>query len=128
MAVFETRVALTVTDFAAAVRFYRDVLGLPELEAWDGPDGRGVVLDGGRATIELLSPEQAELVDRIEAGRRVAAPVRLALHVEDSAGTAARLVEHGAEQVNDPVVTPWGHRNARVAGPEGMQLTLFEVP
>src|SRR2546427_3831447 len=118
----ETRVALTVTDFAAAVRFYRDVLGLPELEAWDGPDGSGAVLDAGRATIELLSPEQAALVDRVEVGSRVAGPVRLALHVEDSAALATRLVEHGAEPVGGPVVTPWGHRSSRVAGPERMQL------
>ena len=55
-------------------------------------------------------------------------PVRLALHVGDSAATAARLVAGGARRVADPVVTPWGHRNARVQAPDGMQLTLFELP
>jgi len=94
----------------------------------DSPDGQGIVLDAGRATLELLSPDQAALVDRIEAGARVAGPVRLALHVDDSAGTAAKLVTGGALRVAEPVVTPWGHRNARVQAPDGMQLTLFELP
>jgi lactoylglutathione lyase len=124
----ETRIAVTVADYATAVRFYRDVLGLPALEEWDTPEGQGVVLDAGRATLELLSPEQAALVDRIEAGARVSGPVRLALQVGDSAATAERLVAGGARRVADPVVTPWNHRNARVQAPDGMQLTLFELP
>jgi lactoylglutathione lyase len=123
----ETRIALTVENYPAAVRFYRDVLGLPALQEWDTPDGQGMVLDAGRATIELLSPDQAALVDRIEAGARVAGPVRLALHVGDSAATAQRLVDGGARRVADPVITPWGDRNARVQAPDGMQLTLFEL-
>lgn len=124
----ETRIAVTVADYATAVRFYRDVLGLPALEEWDTPEGQGIVLDAGRATLELLSPEQAALVDRIEAGARVSGPVRLALQVGDSAATAERLVAGGASRVADPVVTPWNHRNARVQAPDGMQLTLFELP
>jgi methylmalonyl-CoA/ethylmalonyl-CoA epimerase len=31
----------------------------------------------------------------------------------------------GAEQVAAAVDMPWGDRNARVAAPDGMQLTLF---
>jgi lactoylglutathione lyase len=128
MTVRETRIAVTVEDYEAAVRLYRDALGLPTLEEWDGPDGRGAILDAGRATIELLSPDQAALVDRIEAGARVSGPIRLALHVGDSAATAERLVAGGASRVADPVITPWGHRNARVQAPDGLQLTLFELP
>jgi lactoylglutathione lyase len=124
----ETRIAVTVGDYTAAVRFYRDVLGLPAIEEWDTPEGQGIVLDAGRATLELLSPAQAALVDRIEAGARVSGPVRLALQVGDSAATAQRLVAGGARRVADPVVTPWNHRNARVQAPDGMQLTLFELP
>jgi lactoylglutathione lyase len=124
----ETRIAVTVGDYPAAVRFYRDVLGLPAIEEWDTPEGQGIVLDAGRATLELLSPAQAALVDRIEAGARVSGPVRLALQVGDSAATAQRLVAGGARRVADPVVTPWNHRNARVQAPDGMQLTLFELP
>jgi hypothetical protein len=96
-------------------------------ESWDGPDGSGAVLDAGRATLELLSTAQAELVDRVEVGSRVAGPVRVALEVEDSVATARRLVAGGGEALAEPVVTPWQHRNVRVRAPDGMQLTLFTV-
>jgi lactoylglutathione lyase len=123
----ELRLALTVTDYDQAVAFYRDRLGLPVLESFEGPEGGGVVLDAGRATLELLSVGQAELVDRVEVGSRVAGPVRVALEVADSAQTARRLVDGGAEALAEPVVTPWGHRNVRVRAPGGLQLTLFTV-
>jgi lactoylglutathione lyase len=123
----ELRLALTVERYAEAVAFYRDVLGLPVIEAWDGPDGSGAVLDAGRATLELLSVPQAELVDQVEVGARVAGPVRVALAVADSVETAGRLVAGGAEALAEPVVTPWRHRNVRLRAPDGMQLTLFTV-
>jgi len=123
----ELRLALTVERYGEALAFYRDVLGLPVVEAWEGPGGSGAVLDAGRATLELLSVPQAELVDEVEVGSRVAGPVRIALEVADSVETAGRLVEGGAEALAQPVVTPWRHRNVRVRAPDGMQLTLFTV-
>lgn len=123
--VTELRVALTVADFAGAVAFYRDALGLTELADWSSEDGRVIVLEAGRATLELMDEAQAETVDRIEAGRRVSGTVRLALEVADSGATAERLVAVGADRVAPPVITPWGDRNARVRAPDGMQLTLF---
>lgn len=125
--VHELRVAVTVEDYGEAIRFYRDVLGLPVLEEWEQPSGSGAVLDAGRATLEVLSADQAELVDRVEVGERVAGPVRLALEVDDSAATAERLAAAGAELIGGPVVTPWSHRNVRLRAPDGMQLTLFTV-
>ena len=123
--VTELRVALTVPDFGQALAFYRDTLGLEQIADWSSETGRVVVLDAGRATLELLDDAQAETVDAIEAGRRVSGTVRLALEVADSEGTAERLVVAGAVRVAPPVVTPWGDRNARVRAPDGMQLTLF---
>jgi len=123
--VTELRVALTVQDFGQALAFYRDTLGLEQIADWSSEAGRVVVLDAGRATLELLDDAQAETVDTIEAGRRVAGTVRLALQVADSEDIAERLVVAGAVRVAPPVVTPWGDRNARVQAPDGMQLTLF---
>jgi methylmalonyl-CoA/ethylmalonyl-CoA epimerase len=123
--VTELRVALTVQDFGQALAFYRDTLGLEQIADWSSETGRVVVLDAGRATLELLDDAQAETVDTIEAGRRVSGPVRLALQVADSEDMAERLVVAGAVRVAPPVVTPWGDRNARVKAPDGMQLTLF---
>jgi hypothetical protein len=40
---------------------------------------------------------------------------------------APRLAGAGAVVVAAPVDTPWGDRNARLAAPDGMQLTLFSL-
>jgi methylmalonyl-CoA/ethylmalonyl-CoA epimerase len=118
-------VALTVADFDRALAVYRDGLGLTELADWSSEQGRVVLLDAGRATLELFDERQAEMVDAIEVGRRVSGTVRLALRVVNGAEAAGRLVAAGAEQVAAPVTTPWGDRNIRVQAPGGMQLTLF---
>lgn len=123
--VTELRVALTVQDFGQALAFYRDTLGLEQIADWSSETGRVIVLEAGRATLELLDDAQAETVDAIEAGRRVSGTVRLALQVADSEDIAERLVVAGAIRVAPSVMTPWGDRNARVQAPDGMQLTLF---
>jgi lactoylglutathione lyase len=123
--VSELRVALTVDDFDQALAFYRDALGLEELADWSTDDGRVVVLEAGRATLELFDQAQASFVDDIEAGGRVSGKVRLALQVADSNEKAQQLIAAGAAEVAPPVTTPWGDRNARVQAPDGMQLTLF---
>src|SRR5262249_20834099 len=121
----ELRVALTVEDFDQALAFYRDVLGSSSLlTGVRAPGGSSPWMRAG-ATLELFDQAQAESVDAIEAGRRVSVAVRLAVRVADSEDMAARLVAAGAGRVAQPVMTPWGDRNARVRAPDGMQLTLF---
>ncbi len=124
----ELRVALTVPDFEVALAFYRDGLGMSELESWSSDDGRVVILDAGRATLELLDRRHADAVDEIEVGRAgVAGVVRFALEVPDSTASAVALEGSGAQRIGGPVVTPWRHRNVRLQTPDGMQLTLFTV-
>jgi lactoylglutathione lyase len=123
----ELRFAYTVDDYEGAVRFYRDALGLPVIQEWNEETRSGAILDAGRATLELLSVDQTELVDRVEVGELVSGPVRLALEVEDSEETAKALAAAGAQKIGGPVVTPWSHKNVRLRAPDGMQLTLFTV-
>jgi lactoylglutathione lyase len=125
----ELRLVLTVDDFDQALDFYRDALGLPEREAWqaEGEDARIAILDAGRATLELVNEAPATAIDRVEVGERVAGPVRVAFEVADSEATAARLVQAGAEQLAEPVTTPWNDRNVRLRAPDGLQLTLFSL-
>jgi methylmalonyl-CoA/ethylmalonyl-CoA epimerase len=125
IAVQELRITLTVDDFDAAVRLYRDALGLPEVADWSSEQGRVLLLDAGRATLELFDEAQAAMVDDLEVGRRVSGKVRLALQVPDADAAATTLVAAGATGVAPAAETPWGDRNARVAAPDGMQLTLF---
>ena len=58
---------------------------------------------------------------------RLGLPVLESFEVADSAQTARRLADGGAEALAEPVVTPWRHRNVRLRAPDGMQLTLFTV-
>ena len=121
----ELRLVLTVSNFEAAVALYRDALGLRQVEDWSEDDARIVLLDAGRATLEIANEEQAAKIDQAEVGRRVAGPVRIAFNVADSEATAQRLEAAGAEALAEPVTTPWNDRNVRLRDPEGMQLTLF---
>jgi lactoylglutathione lyase len=65
-------------------------------------------------------------VDEVEVGRRVAGHVRLAFEVGDALEATARLAAAGASVVAEPTETPWRSLNARLEGPAGLQLTLFE--
>jgi catechol 2,3-dioxygenase-like lactoylglutathione lyase family enzyme len=123
----ELRVALTVDDFEQAVRLYHDGLGLPVKFDWTTSQGRCVVLGAERATLELVDRAQAEFIDRVEVGQRVAGPVRLAFEVPEVETAGAALADHGAQPLNDAVLTPWGDRNLRLRAPDGMQITLFQL-
>jgi catechol 2,3-dioxygenase-like lactoylglutathione lyase family enzyme len=124
----EMRLAVTAEDYPDALRFYRDALGLREIATWVSPDGasRVTLLDAGRATLELSEPAYAAYIDEVEVGRRVAGHVRVAFDVDDVAAATARLAMAGASVIAAPVETPWRSRNARLEGPAGLQLTLFE--
>ena len=122
----ELRLVVTAEDYDEALRFYRDVLGLGVREAYNSPDGRVTILEAGRATLELADPNQAEFIDRVEVGRRVAGHIRVAFEVEDSEAMTRRLAEAGAEVIAEPTRTPWSSLNARLNAPAGLQLTLFQ--
>jgi lactoylglutathione lyase len=123
--VHEMRLVVTATDYAEAVRFYRDVLGLPERASFSSPDGQVVILEAGRATLEIADPAQAEFIDRVEVGRRVAGHIRVAFEVADSAEMSRHLAANGATLLAKATLTPWQDLNARLEAPGGLQLTLF---
>jgi lactoylglutathione lyase len=125
MAVKQLRLVLTVEDHDQALAFYRDALGLAQLEDWSTEEGKVVLLDAGRATLELIDVRQAAMIDEVEVGSRVAGTVRIALEVDDSAAHADTLEAAGAQRLGGPVETPWHDRNVRLRAPDGMQLTLF---
>lgn len=123
----QLRLVVEAEDYQEAVAFYRDVLGLPQLEAYEGGDGAHVtILDAGRATLELANPAQKRMIDAVEVGRDVAGKYRVAFEVEDTAARTDRLVEGGAQLVAAPVETPWRSLNARLEAPAGLQITLFQ--
>jgi catechol 2,3-dioxygenase-like lactoylglutathione lyase family enzyme len=121
----ELRLCVTATDYAEALRFYRDVLGLPERESYQANGGHVTILDAGRATLELSDPAYAEHIDEVEVGRRVAGHIRVAFEVADSGPVTTALAEAGATVVAEPTVTPWNSLNARLEAPAGLQLTVY---
>jgi predicted enzyme related to lactoylglutathione lyase len=123
----QLRLVVEAEDFDAAVAFYRDVLGLPEEAAFAGDgDARVVILDAGRATLELANPAQKRMIDDVEVGRQVAPHLRVAFEVEDAAATTRDLQAGGATEVAPPVRTPWNSLNARLDAPAGLHITVFQ--
>jgi predicted enzyme related to lactoylglutathione lyase len=127
MAVRQLRFVITVDDHDDVVGFFRDALGMEIDEANEGPgEARVTILDAGRATLEVINRAQADYIDEVEVGRRVAGTIRLALEVADVAADTRRGTEHGAVEIAPPTVTPWNSRNARLEAPGGIHLTLFQ--
>lgn len=125
--VSQLRLVVEVDDFDEAVAFYRDVLGLQQQAAFSGDgDARVVILDAGRATLELANHAQAAMIDDVEVGRRVGPRFRVAFEVGDTATTASRLAAAGATMVGPARETPWRSLNARLDAPGAIQLTLFQ--
>jgi methylmalonyl-CoA/ethylmalonyl-CoA epimerase len=126
--VLELRVALTASDYERLTKFYCDGLGLEPAAIWNNDQGKALVLDMGRATLELFDEAQAQLIDQIEAEQRLSGQIRFALQVPDLKAAMERLLDHGATLIHPPVLTPWGDYNVRLQDPDGMQITLFQAP
>ena len=123
----QLRLVVHAEDYERALRFYRDVLGMPEQESYAGEGGALVaILDAGRATLELSNTAQVAMIDEVEVGRRVSPHFRVALEVDDTQTATTAAVAGGAELVAAPTETPWRSLNARLEGPAGVQLTLFQ--
>jgi len=123
----QLRLVVVAEDYEEAVRFYREVLGLREELAVDGPDGaRVTILEAGRATLEIANPAQKAFIDDVEVGRAVAPRLRVAFEVADSQAMTERLVEEGARLIAPVTETPWRSLNARLAAPADLQITLFQ--
>lgn len=125
MKVKELRIVLTVDNLEEMIRFYRDVAGLETSKEWHEDFGNGIILEAGRASLELIDRKDAEYIDQVEVGSRVAGPVRLAFNVGDHIKPAtAAYIKGGAKEVSPPRQAPWSEIS-RIAAPDGMQITLF---
>lgn len=125
--VLELRVAITTSDYTRLTKFYCDGLGIEPAQLWNNGQGRALILDMGRATLEIFDEIQAQTIDQIEAGKRVSGQIRFAIQVPDLDAAVERLLAHGATLVHPPIITPWGDYNVRLQDPDGMQVTLFQT-
>ncbi len=125
--VLQLRLVVEADDYDQAVTFYRDILGLREQAAFEGEGtARVAILDAGRATLEIANPAQKRLIDEVEVGHQTPTRMRVAFEVADSHATTERLVAAGATLVAAPTETPWRSLNARLDGPAGLHITVFQ--
>lgn len=124
--ILELRVALTSSDYERLVKFYCDGLGVEPAQTWTNEQGQGLMLEMGKATLEIFDEGYAASIDQIEAGRRIIGKIRFAIQVPDLQAAMDRLVSKGAKLIHPPVVTPWGDYNVRLEDPDGLQVTLFQ--
>lgn len=111
MTLFMTELA--VADFAAAVAWYRDRLGL-----------RVEVLDESRRFALLTAPGGGRLA--LKAGEPTPGGVTVHFHVADLAAELARLAAVGVSPVSPVREDVEGYRRAVLADPDGYRVVLFE--
>lgn len=100
---------LPLTDVAAGVAYYRDVLGF-SINYQQHDLG---VMD--RDAVRLL------LIGRARGHKGIGSCY---FYVYDADALYAELLENGANLQGEPVSQPWGLREFRVIDPEGNQLTF----
>jgi predicted enzyme related to lactoylglutathione lyase len=107
-----------VRDFARALRFYRDKLGIA-LRFADEKFGFASFATLGAgftvARVDSADPEQAKLVSR---------HTGIALGVDDLQKTYEAWLARGVRFTLPPTVQPWGGTLAQLADPEGNLITL----
>jgi lactoylglutathione lyase len=120
-----TQIRLIVSDFPAAFRFYRDVLGLTPQESSDAGPYAKFSLPQGSAAIALhdradLAQVLPELTSTSEGGERTL----IVIKVDDVDATLAQLRERGAKIEKD-ASERWGRlRVAYLRDPEGNLIEL----
>ncbi len=121
-----------VTDVDAAVAFYTGALGL-EVQL-DVPNGefRWVTVvppDQPDVAIILSNYVEGSDADRSAVAGLVAKGVFGGVHFRstDLEATFARLVEHGAEVVDEPADQPWGVRDGSVRDPSGNLIRIDQA-
>jgi catechol 2,3-dioxygenase-like lactoylglutathione lyase family enzyme len=135
-----SHVALTVSDFNEAVRFYSDVFGAPLVGVSDTPTERvrsffGVTAEGptckigwirvpGGATIEIFEFRPHEPVVGVVWNRL--GPTHISFNVHDTQRWHDYLVGKGVDIVSTPERSPKGHTFFFVNDPDGNLIELID--
>ncbi len=112
----EFRFLLTASDYQRTVDFYTRVLGLPVVTSWEGDDPGTIVRATNEGEIEIFSGD----------GNPISGAA-LAWQVDDVDAEIEAVRARGATVVTEPSDQLWGHRNATIVDPDGLNITLFQV-
>lgn len=124
----ELRLILTVDNLDEVIDFYKNKVGLKESISWDEKTGKGIILEAGIASLELIDRNHKNFIDEMEVGKHgVADDVRIALNFGSSLqDTSKFLLQNGAVKIGELTKAPWSNV-MRVKDPSGMQITLFDT-
>jgi len=122
----ELRLIIECDDWDGAVALYRDALGLRQIQGYQGDTEAQMILDVGRASIELVHPYLPK-VDSAPA--ELSAPpvprTRLAFRTTRASALIERLEEAGATRVEGPKLNAKETLNVRLVAPDHMPITVF---
>jgi catechol 2,3-dioxygenase-like lactoylglutathione lyase family enzyme len=105
-------VELTVSDWPAAVAWYRDVLGLRVLLRVEEDAFALLGAGAGRVSLKAGTPQPGTTA--------------LAFEVEDLPAEVARLGRFGVVPESEMKASAEGYRRAHYRDPDGHRLTLFD--
>jgi len=119
-------IRLLVSDFPAALKFWRDIMMLPMTF---GDETMGYAyFDTGNAGLELLSRDgfATSLGEATPTPMPVGHQAVIVFRVDDVDATYADLVKRGAKAVADPVDRPvWQARTAHLSDPDGYLVEIY---
>ena len=119
-------VRLLVSDFAASMRFWRDIM---KLHMTYGDEAMGYAyFDTGSGGVELMHREgfAQALGKALPAPVPGSHPAVLVFRVDDVDATYAELVARGATSVAEPQDRPaWQARSAQIADPDGYIVEVY---
>ena len=119
-------IRLLVSDFPAALKFWRDIMMLPMTF---GDETMGYAyFDTGNAGLELLSRDEfaTSLGEATPTPMPVGHQAVIVFRVDDVDATYADLVKRGAKAVADPVDRPvWQARTAHLSDPDGYLVEIY---
>jgi catechol 2,3-dioxygenase-like lactoylglutathione lyase family enzyme len=116
--ILSSRILLRPADLGRSQRFYRDVLGLAVYREFGPEASPGMVFFLGQGLLE---------VSRHAVGP-AGGPVGIWLQVRDVHAEHGRLAAAGVRIVREPTAEPWGLIEMRIEDPDGIPITLVEVP
>ena len=114
-----THIGVNVADVDEAVRYYTEVLGLPELNRMHDDDGNLVLIflrlgENSRLEINPATPENPPGLGHF------------GVNVSDLAAAKALYGARGAE-ISDTITSPGGAQFAYVTGPHGAVMELLQT-
>jgi catechol 2,3-dioxygenase-like lactoylglutathione lyase family enzyme len=121
-------VALSVSDLARSLHFYRDFLGIPLEDATHDSDKQDPWYGGEHAACSWTDGAfiHFALYPKHEPERPVTTAAQIGFHVEDFGAVHERVLRSDVRVVQEPRIEPWG-RTARYLDPDGNIVSITQA-